>query len=238
MNLFPSVPIFDITYPRSETVNHKEFLDATRKKKDEILLTMAMTHYNREKSKPFDHYFPNLQLKKLLQDKEVLDLGCWCGGKSVSLAERWKVKKMYGIDVNNHFIRAAMLFSSQRKGNSIQYDFQVGCGELIPYSDESFDAIVTWDVIEHVDAIMDTLLECKRVLKPGGIILAVFTHYLEPFAGAHLELVSKTPLIHWIFSPESILISHNEIINDRGEDSYWYYNPSLTVRIKCALDLI
>ena len=58
--------------------------------------------------------------------KKVLNLGCWCGGRAVSFAEKWNVESMHGIDVNKYFIEAAKLFSSKRRNKKIKYDFKVG----------------------------------------------------------------------------------------------------------------
>ena len=221
MNLLPSKPTYDITTPRSETINHKAFISANEEEKRKILFTMAKYHYLRDQKKPFDHYFPGYSLKKLFSGKKVLDLGCWCGGKSVSYAERWDVNNMYGIDINKYFIEAAILFSSQRKNKNVKYNFTVGCAENLPYDDDSFDGIVSWDVFEHVRSLRKTMFECKRVLKPGGVLLSVFPSYFMP-TEAHLSFVTRTPCIQWFFDPKTIQIAYDEIIESRGDEAYWY----------------
>ena len=46
----------------------------------------------------------------------------------------------------------------------------------IPYADESFDAIVAWDIFNYYDAasIRGIAGEVHRVLRPGGLLLAYF----------------------------------------------------------------
>jgi len=39
------------------------------------------------------------------------------------------------------------------------------------YSDASFDALTLFEVVEHLRAPLPLLAECRRVLKPGGILL-------------------------------------------------------------------
>lgn len=179
MNLLSSKPEYDITHPRSETVNHKDFINASEKEKRKILFEMARNHYIEDQNYPFDHFFNffGLSLRKLLAGKKVLDLGCWCGGKTVSWAEKWGVNSMYGIDVNKYFIDAAKLFSSRRKDRNINYKLNVGYGENLPYKNSTFDAIVSYDVFEHVQSLRKTITECKRVLKPGGMLFSVFPSY-------------------------------------------------------------
>ena len=222
MNLLPSKPIFDITHPRSETVNHKDFINANEEEKKKMLFEMSRSHYLEDQKKPFDHYFPGYSLKELLSGKKVLDLGCWCGGKTVSYAERWNVKSMYGIDVNEYFIKAAILFSSTRKNQNIKYDFTVGFGETLPYEDNTFDAVVSWDTFEHVQSLKETIRECKRTLKSGGMLFSVFPSYYCPFGGQHLGLATRMPCLNWFFDQKTLNIAFHEIIESRGEESYWY----------------
>ncbi len=222
MNLLPSKPTFDTTHPSSEIINHKEFINADEEKKNEILLKLATAHYLADQKKPFDHYFPGYSLKKLLSGEKVLDLGCGCGGKTVSYAERWNVKEMHGIDANEYFIKAAILFSSKRKNKNIKYDFRIGFCEALPYEDNTFDAIVSCDTFEHVRSLKETMRECKRTLKPGGMLFSVFPSYYFPFGGAHLDHVTKMPFIQWLFDPKTLNIAYHEIIDSRGEKAYWY----------------
>ncbi len=39
------------------------------------------------------------------------------------------------------------------------------------YPDQAFDVVTVWDVLEHVDDPKAFLLECQRVLKPGGLLV-------------------------------------------------------------------
>ena len=222
MNILPSKPEYDIKYPRSETINHRNFIDANEEEKKKILFEMARSHYLEDQNKPFDHYFPGYSLKKLLAGKKVLDLGCWCGGRTVGCAERWNVKSMYGMDVNKYFIKAAILFSSKRKNKDIKYDFRVGFGEALPYKDCTFDAIFNCDVLEHVKSIRETIIECKRTLKPGGILFSVFPSYYCPFGGQHLSIATRMPCLNWFFDAKTLNIAFHEIIESRGEEAYWY----------------
>ena len=40
----------------------------------------------------------------------------------------------------------------------------------LPYADETFDAVVHSDTLEHVSNPVHALTECRRVLKPGGAL--------------------------------------------------------------------
>jgi ubiquinone/menaquinone biosynthesis C-methylase UbiE len=43
----------------------------------------------------------------------------------------------------------------------------------LPYKDNSFDVVYSKSVIEHMPEVLEFVTECRRVLKPGGIFLAL-----------------------------------------------------------------
>jgi 2-polyprenyl-3-methyl-5-hydroxy-6-metoxy-1,4-benzoquinol methylase len=222
MNLRPSEPAY-LKDKLSETINHRRFINSSEKEKDKILFSMAEMQFQEYQSHPFGRFFsPSYSLEELLSEKAVLDLGCWCGGMAVSMAERCGIRNMYGIDVNNAFIRAANIFASTRHDKRINYNFQVGFGESLPYEDNFFDAVVSNDVLEHVKSVKKTLEECKRIIKPGGMIFSVFPSYYDPIDGVHLSCVTKTPFLNWLFDSETLNCAYDEIIDSRGDDAYWY----------------
>jgi 2-polyprenyl-3-methyl-5-hydroxy-6-metoxy-1,4-benzoquinol methylase len=225
MKLFPSTPQYTVRSLWSEAINHRNFLDADEAKRNKILFEMARAHYWSDQRKPFDLFYPDTSLKKVLQGRTVLDLGCGCGGASVSFAERWNVQAMHGIDMNSHLIRGAKLFSASRKIQNVEYQFTLGVGEALPYENRMFDAIIARDVLEHVASLSKTLHECKRTLKPKGKLFAVFPSYYFPLGGAHLDLVSKTPCIQWFFDAETLNRAYNQILDSRGPEAYWYKTP-------------
>lgn len=222
MSLLPVEPAYDPTRPQSETVNRIEFINANEESKDRTLLEMARRQYVADQIKPFDPFFPGYSLPRMLSGATVLELGCFCGGSSVSFAERWNVKTVYGLDVNKHFIRAAVLFSSSRQNKSVNYDFAVGRGECLPYDDNLFDAIVSRDTFEHVRSLKDVLIECRRVLRPGGRLFSVFPSYYYPFGGAHLSFVTNTPFIQWVFDSRILNRAYDDVLESRGSEAYWY----------------
>ncbi|MEL6451634.1 MAG: bifunctional 2-polyprenyl-6-hydroxyphenol methylase/3-demethylubiquinol 3-O-methyltransferase UbiG [Pseudomonadota bacterium] len=96
--------------------------------------------------------------------KAVLDLGCAGGFMAEALAERGA--QVTGIDPAAQAIAAARHHADQQ-GKAIRYD--VGVGEALPYADNSFDAVVCVDVLEHVSDLGQVLAEVARVLRPGGV---------------------------------------------------------------------
>jgi len=99
-------------------------------------------------------------------DLDVLDLGCAGGFMAEALAERGA--RVTGIDPAADAIDAARAHA-RAGGKRIAYD--VGIGEALPYGDDSFDAVVCVDVLEHVSNLTLVLAEVSRVLRPGGLFL-------------------------------------------------------------------
>lgn len=96
-------------------------------------------------------------------EKSVLDLGAAGGFMAEALDDLGA--QVTGIDPAEQAIAAARLHADQ-EGRDIRYD--VGVGETLPYANESFDAVVCVDVLEHVNDLPQVLAEVTRVLKPGG----------------------------------------------------------------------
>jgi SAM-dependent methyltransferase len=49
-------------------------------------------------------------------------------------------------------------------------------GDRIPFGDETFDLVISNQVMEHVADLDAVLAEIARVLKPGGLCLSLFPH--------------------------------------------------------------
>jgi SAM-dependent methyltransferase len=65
----------------------------------------------------------------------------------------------------------------------------------MPFPSDCFDAVLLDSVIEHVRDPQELLLECKRVLKPGGIVYVVFPPYYGPLSG-HINDYVMIPWFH------------------------------------------
>lgn len=96
---------------------------------------------------------------------DCLDAACGSGYGAAFLAER--VRSIVGIDVNQNAIDYAT--ATYEKPN---LTFQ--CADLqreLPFSDESFDAITSFETLEHVGKQEEMLNEFHRVLKRNGVLV-------------------------------------------------------------------
>ena len=107
----------------------------------------------------------------------VLDVACGTG--VLALAAREIVGpegKVVGLDAN-----ADMLMVARRKSKEI--DWREGKAEVLPFADQSFDAVVSQFGLMFFDDRSVALGEMMRVLKPGGRIAVAVCDALDHSPG-------------------------------------------------------
>jgi ubiquinone/menaquinone biosynthesis C-methylase UbiE len=201
----------------NEVFRHPTFTGGSETERMRIMLASAQATYDDELRYPWDNYFGR-SLRPLLAGKHALDLGCFTGGRAVAWFQRYGLASVSGIDVSDVFIDAAEAFARQKKVRAV---FMVGRGEQLPVDDDSFEAILSFDVLEHVQDPGRVLAECQRVLKPGGRAFVVFPGFFHPFEH-HLSHVTTAPFIHYLFRPRVLLDAYCAILDERGEAAAWY----------------
>lgn len=98
----------------------------------------------------------------LVEDKVVLDVGSGVGYGSKILAE--KAGSVLALDVAVEAIRYA---GERYAGENIE--LVVGDCHQLPLASDSVDVVVSFELIEHLQAQQAHLLEVSRVLKPDGL---------------------------------------------------------------------
>jgi len=130
-----------------------------------------------------------------LKGKRVLDLGCGNGCYTQELARR--AAYVCGVD-----IQISHLKSFRQPIQRIQ-----AAGENLPFASNSFDVVTMIEVLEHTRSDEQTLEECFRVLKPGGLLVLFVPNKLYPFEShpchiGNFSIGRNIPLISWF--PESL----------------------------------
>ena len=93
----------------------------------------------------------------------VLDLGCGAGHGSNMLAKKYK--KVVGVDISEEAIGYA-----KNNWSLPNIEFVIGNSMDLPFEDNSFDVVASFEVFEHLNDWKKFLSEIKRVLKPKGIV--------------------------------------------------------------------
>lgn len=216
MKRFERFPTPD-RYDMGEIFDHPDYVEGDNERRRKIQHRSSLMKYEDERRCPWDAYF-GIALRPLLRGRDVLDLGCFTGGRTLAWAERYGPAHCYGIDVRFDFAQAARRFASHR-GSAAR--FAVGVGEAIPFRDNCLDAILSYDVFEHTRDVERVLAECRRVLRPGGRLFVVFPGYFHPIEH-HLGCVTLTPCLHWFFSGADLVAEYNRIVAERGDQARWY----------------
>jgi SAM-dependent methyltransferase len=98
----------------------------------------------------------------------VLDCGCGPGTITRDIARQIAPGKVIGVDFNGDQIALA---AAEAKAQGIaNVEFRQANVYELPFPDNSFDAVFSHALLEHLKDPVKAAIELKRVLKPGGMI--------------------------------------------------------------------
>ena len=101
----------------------------------------------------------------LFENKIVLDVGVGSGASSRLWAP--KAKEFHGVDIGNGVYRAKKTLGDSVKNPIISHSDL----HHLPYSDESFDVIVSNGVLHHTPSTKNALKSIYPKLKKGGLVI-------------------------------------------------------------------
>jgi ubiquinone/menaquinone biosynthesis C-methylase UbiE len=136
------------------------------------LPTLEKLHFRQP---TLEKQFESIILKHLRPDHTILDAGC---GITTYAAAKGKCRMVIGVDADTHVTR-------NRHVDTIIH------GDLtnLPFPDNTFDIVMSWTVLEHIDNPQSCLKELARVCKPGGLMVHTTPNLLH-YANF---LISATP---------------------------------------------
>jgi ubiquinone/menaquinone biosynthesis C-methylase UbiE len=113
-----------------------------------------------------EHWQRYISVGSFVKNKVVLDIASGEGYGSNYIAQT--AKNVFGVDISDKAIEHA-----SQKYKSENLHFSVGSVEKLEFEKDFFDAIVSFETIEHVeqDLQIKYLKEVKRVLKQDGIFI-------------------------------------------------------------------
>ena len=121
--------------------------------------------------------------------QSLLDFGCGPGNYSILFARLGY--EVFGFDISPNGIASARHLAV-KYGLEDRTHFGVGTAEQLDYASDSFDVVVGIDILHHVE-IVQSLRECLRVLKRGGVAT-----FKEPVAVPVFEPLRNSRFGQWL----------------------------------------
>lgn len=111
--------------------------------------------------------FLNKEINNLGLNSKIkfLDIGCGTGIMTKRVSDQFDANAI-GVDISDESIEFANKFYSNNK-----LSFSLGEANKIPYKNNSFDFIISLDVLEHIENQKNAIFEISRLLKKNGKIL-------------------------------------------------------------------
>jgi SAM-dependent methyltransferase len=125
----------------------------------------------------------------------VLEVGCGYGRNLVALSTL-PARLVVGCDVAHGELTKARARVAAHPG-AVQPALVRQPPDRLPFRDGVFDLVVLWQVLEHVigaGAKRALLIECVRVLRPGGHLIVETPNQWFPVDYHD----NKLPLVHWL----------------------------------------
>ena len=162
MKIFPAYP--DPKNPHlCEIFRTNEYNHGTEIYQKSIRYSSALENYNWEYKSKISwmekYFFPRIT-PKVLENKILLDLGSFTGGRITAWTKKYKLSKGLGIDIDPIYKLASEEFAKSLNTKNIF--FELGVGEDLPYASESIDFIISTDVFEHVQNLEMVLNKCFK----------------------------------------------------------------------------
>jgi len=166
----------------------------------------------------------NIIRRQMPRNKQasILDVGCGDGSFLQQLDKTLRRPYEYhGVDYSKYQVE---------KAQALPYEFRrCNLEEGIPYDDASFDLAYSGEVIEHIYDPDYMLEECRRVLKPGGLLI-ISSPNLQSWYNRVLFLFGVQPLFYEVSTKSSMIgagvmrrvklqsvpVGHLRVFNHRG----------------------
>lgn len=113
----------------------------------------------------YEHYHRYAFASQWCRDAHVLDAACGEGYGAALLAQF--ADRVVGVDISED----AVAHARQRYKGFPNLEFETADVTCLPFPDSSFDRVVSFETLEHLQEQELLLREFRRVLKPEGLLI-------------------------------------------------------------------
>lgn len=118
-------------------------------------------YLKKEKSPVLKSFF-DLLASEQKNIRTILDVGCG-EGEFLEICQDAGIE-CFGVDISSYALKKA---KSRVKGDFFRADLEK---EKLPYNDNFFDAVCSFDLLEHLNSPEVLFRESRRVLKKNGVL--------------------------------------------------------------------
>jgi len=113
-----------------------------------------------------EHIYRYIFAARLAENKLVLDVACGTGYGVGYMVDKG-AGEVVGVDIS----MAAVDYAQERLGRNNKASFICADAIRLPFVDNAFDIVVSFETIEHIRQCRKFLDECRRVLKENGLLI-------------------------------------------------------------------
>jgi len=113
----------------------------------------------------YEHFHRYALAARWCANARTLDAACGEGYGAALLAQ--SAASVEGVDISEQ----AIAHAGQRYGHLVQVGFQVADCTALPFADNEFDRVVSFETLEHLAEHDQLLAEFRRVLKADGFLI-------------------------------------------------------------------
>jgi ubiquinone/menaquinone biosynthesis C-methylase UbiE len=113
-----------------------------------------------------EHIYRYIFAASLAENKVVLDVACGTGYGAGFMADKGS-SKVVGVDISAE----AIDYARERFSKDTKASFVCANAIRLPFGDDAFDVVVSFETVEHIKQYRKFLAECRRVLKENGLLV-------------------------------------------------------------------
>jgi ubiquinone/menaquinone biosynthesis C-methylase UbiE len=171
---------------------------------------------------PGEHYGALVRFARKHAGPTILDLGCGYGAYSGALLKEGR--SCFGCDINIQYLRKAAV-----EGLPV-----ATVDSLLPFRDRSFDTVMIFEVLEHVENLDSVLAEAFRVARKNVLITVPNSENIDQMKANDVTYAHMLSSDHLHFfepgSLEGLLRRYAKVVSiERADPIYpfWFLSRSL-----------
>jgi ubiquinone/menaquinone biosynthesis C-methylase UbiE len=135
---------------------------------------------------------------------DVLEIGAGSGAMAAELLRlEPRIARLTAVDVDPRMARRAAHELLPAGSRAV---VEIGDATQLPFDAASFDTVVSWLMLHHTIEWEQVLIEARRVLRPGGLLIGY--DILDTAAARAVHRVDRSP--HRLFSLQEFRTALNE----------------------------